>query len=96
MPLLFAALFGFIVKVFTSDLAIRIAAFVALAAIAALFTTQMVGYAQGLVTPALHPMVLEGLSILPLNTSSYISIMVSAVIAKWLFIAGAKSLAALR
>jgi hypothetical protein len=85
-----------ILAFFTSGLFIRLIAFTALTAIAAAFTTEMVGYAQQITAPSLHPRVIEGFGILPPNTSTYITLMISAVIGKWLFIAATKAISALR
>jgi len=99
MPLLFGFLVAILVKIFTSKIVIKLLGFGVLTATFAAFTAKMIALMSDLDTgisiPELDPAVLQGLNLLPPNTTTYLLIASCALIAQFAFIAISRSIKAL-
>jgi hypothetical protein len=96
MPILFGFLFAFIAKILTSQILIKLAILSGLGTLFGVFTFSMLGIFNGLTLPVLHPQVIEGFKILPERTDVYMSIIISAYLAKWVFTSAGSGLKALK
>jgi hypothetical protein len=96
MPILFGFLFAFLAKILSAQILVKLAIFSGLVVLFGVFTTSMLTLFNSVTVPVLHPQIIEGFKILPVRTGLYMSIIIAALLAKWVFTSAGSGLKALK
>jgi len=91
MPLLLAWLGALIVKIVLAKYILKLLFLAVITALSSVFYSEITGLLFNLNMPPLHPYIQNGIKVLPVNTMTYITICISALTARWVYVSQVKA-----